>query len=222
MERVNHGLLETVTQSRDGSAVRAHAFRSVRPDERAVVIEFSDLTAGSSDLLGWRRRARALVVAAHLAGVLIPGVLMFTTEGPTANFGSGTANVTAAWLNVAAIAVVSGGQAAALIAWWRCGKALRATAGNTRRRHGRLVLKGCAALLLLTAWTAEAGFAAEAVSAIRSGGWDEPVDSLGMGLIAAAMLAGGFALAIGVLVLTIGIVARAVARQFRALAPRGW
>jgi hypothetical protein len=180
--------------------------------------EFTDLTAGSADLLTWRRRARAAVTATHLAGVLALGALEGFTEGPAAPF-AGTPALALAWLAIAAITAACAVQFAALAVCRRRGAAVRAAAGPSRR-HGRLMLKGCAALLILAAWTAEAGYAVQAVSAVRSGGWDEPVSNLGAGLDAWALLGSAFTLAVTIAALILGFPARFLARNLRRTTPR--
>jgi len=144
-----------------------------------------------------------LVAGAHGAGVLVPGLLTFNTEGPAAGLGSGPVNLVLAWWNIATIVTFCGVQAIVLTAWRRCALSARRTADANRAkgtaadplgRPGRLVLKGCAGLLFLAAWTAEAGYVAEAVTAVRASGWHEPVSRPAVDLIAAAILTGALAL----------------------------
>ena len=142
------------------------------------------------------------------------------TEGPTAPF-AGTPALALAWLAIAGITAACAVQFAALAACQRRGGAVRAATGPSRR-HGRLILKGCAVLLILAAWTTEAGYAVQAVSAIRSGGWDEPVSSLGTALDAWAVLGAAFTLAITIAALILGFPARFLARNLRRTVPRHW
>jgi hypothetical protein len=152
----------------------------------------------------WRTAA-----GAHMAGVLVPGLLMFNTEGPAAGLGSGLVNVVVAWWNIVAVVMFCGVQAIVLTAWRRCALSFRRAAELEEGLEGGIpacpqgwpgsfVIKGCAGLLFLAAWTAEAGYLAEAVTAVQAGGWHEPVSRPAVDLIAAAILAGALALITGV------------------------
>ncbi len=147
----------------------------------------------------WRTAA-----GTHVAGVLVPGLMMFNTEGPAAGLRSGLVNVIVAWWNIAAVAMFCCVQIVFLAAWRRFALSVRRAAGQDSgtpvyppEQPGRLALKGCAGLLFLAAWTAEAGFLAEAVTAVRAGGWHEPVSRPAVDLIAAAILTGAVALITG-------------------------
>jgi hypothetical protein len=180
----------------------------------------SEDAANPAGLLRRRRRARTAVAAAHLAGVLVPFVLAGFTEGPSASF-SGTAGLALAWLNVAVIAAACAAQAAAVAAWRRRRAALRA-AGVRGRRPGRLILAGCAGLLVLATWTWEAGLALEAAAAIRAGGLDEPDSALGIWMDVWALLGAGFTVAATPALLVLAYPARWLVRQTRRTPPLHW
>lgn len=162
-----------------------------------------------------------VAVATHAAGVLVPGALMFNTEGPAAGLGSGL-NVIVAWWNIVAIVMFCAVQTVVLAAWRRCALSVRRATdlpAYTSERPGRQVLKGCAGLLFLAAWTAEAGYLVEAVTAVQRDGWHEPVSHLAAGLVAGAILTGALALITGATSLLAPIARGTWRKSSRGLAP---
>ena len=189
------------------------------------MFESGGLPAGSRDLLVWRRRARKWTAAAHAAGLLLPGLLMFTTEGPAAPVGASQSNVTVAWWNLVLTGALCATQFAALAVWRWCALELRAAGWHSQgvpacrpERAARRVLRACAGLLILAVWTAEAGYAAQAVTSARSGGYYEPASGFMMGMLVLALALGLVAVMTGGLALLAAALGRAMPRRAPSMA----
>jgi hypothetical protein len=166
------------------------------------------LPAGLRYPLARRRRARQWAALTHTAGLLLPGGLMLATEGAAAPPGGGQSNMTAAWWNVVCLVVLATAQLASLATWRGRARELRAAGGYSRGASpylsggpSRRAFRVCVALLVLAAWTAQAGYAAQAVASVRSGGYNEPQGGLTIGLLALALTAGVVAVITGALAL---------------------
>jgi hypothetical protein len=167
-------------------------------------------------MLARRRLARWMAIAVHVLGVLVPGFLMLTTEGPGASV-NGAANVTHARINLAVIVAFAVAQAVALLVWRRRSRAVRAAAAagpdpsltqvtsSRQWARNRAVDKGavkvCFGLVFAAAWIAQIGYVAQALASMGDGGYSEQTSGLTIGMIVIGVvlalvgaMTGGFAL----------------------------
>jgi len=165
-----------------------------------------DSTTHSTEAgLASRRPARWAAIAVHVLGALVPGFLMFTTEGPAAS-ANGAVNVDHAKIDLALIVVFAAAQAVALIVWRHRSRAVRAADGVTARRgyrdrFDRGAVKAAVGMLFAVAWVLETGYVAQAFTSMGSGGYSDQASGLAIGMIVLAVglafvsvVTGGFAL----------------------------
>jgi hypothetical protein len=163
-------------------------------------------THGTQARLASSRPARWAAIAVHLAGVLVPGLEMLTTEGPAAS-ASGATNVDHAKINLAVIVVFAAAQAVALIVWRHRSRAVRAAAKRVtapqgyRDRADRGAVKAAVGMLFAVVWVMEIGYVAQAFTSMSGGGYSDQTSGLAIGMIVlavglafVAVVTGGFAL----------------------------
>jgi hypothetical protein len=153
-----------------------------------------------------RRPARWAAIAAHLLGVLVPGFLLFTTEGPAAS-PNGAVNVDHAKIDLALIVVFAAAQAVTLIVWRHRSRAVRAAAKRVtapqgyRDRADRGAVKAAVGMLFAVVWVMEIGYVAQAFTSMSGGRYSDQTSGLAIGMIVlavglafVAVVTGGFAL----------------------------
>jgi hypothetical protein len=156
--------------------------------------------------LASRRPARWAAIVIHLLGALVPGLAMFTTEGPAAS-ANGAVNVDHAKIDLALIVVLAAAQAVALIVWRHRSRADRGAATRVtaplgyRDRVDRKTVKVAVGMLFAVPWVLELGYAAQAFTSMGGGGYSDQTSGLAIGLIVlavglafVAVVTGGFAL----------------------------
>ena len=151
------------------------------------------------------RLARWAAIIVHVLGALVPGFLMFATEGPAGSY-NGAANVESARINLALIVVFAAAQAVALVLWRRRARAIRAARRASappgyRDRLDRGAVKAAIGMLFAVPWVLEIGYVAQAFTSMADGGYNDQASGLAMGMIVlavvlafVAVVTGGFAL----------------------------
>jgi hypothetical protein len=163
-------------------------------------------THGMDARLASRRLARWAAIVVHLLGVIVPGFLMITTEGPAAG-PDGASNVSHARMELALIVVFAVAQGVALIVWRHRSRAVRVAAKRvtgplaSNIRVDRGAVKVAVGMLLAVPWLVEIGYVAQAFTSMSDGGYNDQASGLAMGMIVVGavlafvgLLTGGFAL----------------------------
>jgi hypothetical protein len=167
----------------------------------------SDSPTHSMDArLAGRRLAKWAAIVVHVLGVLVPGFLMITTEGPGAG-PDGASNVSHAKMELALIVVFAVAQGVALIVWRHRSRAVRVAAQRvagplaSQIRVNRGAVKVSAGMLFAVPWLVEIGYVAQAFTSMSDGGYNDQASGLAMGMIVVGvvlglvgLLTGGFAL----------------------------
>jgi hypothetical protein len=151
------------------------------------------------------RPARWAAIIVHVLGALVPGFLMFATEGPAGSY-NGATNVESARINLALIVVFAAAQAVALVMWRRRARAVRAARRASappgyRDRLDRGAVKAAIGMLFAVPWVLEIGYVAQAFTSMADGGYNDQASGLAIGMIVlavvlafVAVVTGGFAL----------------------------
>lgn len=142
---------------------------------------------GSPDLTARRKRAGYVALATHLAGAIVPGVIMITTEGPSAG-SDASLNLTLAKGQIGLLALVWLGQALALANWiWLAAAEQRGRRSGPRlslnARTDRAAVQVCLAAIMAASWAAEIGYLPQANYQISSGGFGEEVSGFTIGML---------------------------------------
>jgi hypothetical protein len=171
-----------------------------------------------------RRLARRAAIVAHLLGALVPGFLMFTTEGPAAS-ANGASNVDHARIALALIAVFAAAQAVALIVWRRHRpRAVRAAAERVtappgyRDRADRGAVKAAVGMLFAVPWLLQIGYVAQAFTSMSDGGYSDQASGLAIGMIVLAAAVALVSVAVGGFALLTVRTGEAAARDLRIAA----
>jgi hypothetical protein len=152
----------------------------------------SSTAHGTEARLASRSLARWAAIVVHLLGALVPGFLMFTTEGPAAG-ANGAVNVDHAKMELALIVVFAAAQAVALIVWRHRSRAVRAAANRVaapqgyRDRVDRGAVKAAVGMLFAVGWVLEIGYVAQAFTSMGGGGYSDQTSGLAIGMIVLAV-----------------------------------
>lgn len=158
-----------------------------------ALVNSAGTVRGTSALLGRRRRAAGTALIAHLAGVIVPGVLMAATEGPAAPASLGQ-SVTLARVQLVLLAVTWLVQAALLGNWTRLALTLRRARWGRDASPSQVVVHTAMASVIAACWLAEIGYLPLAAYQAGSGGIGDQNAGFTIAMIvifAAAALGGG-------------------------------